>query len=223
MPCTAAKFVQTARAEIGYTETPVNRTKYGKWYGLDGEPWCDMFVSWVAHKAGCLEDIGGKHAYTPAHASWFMNRDQWGSAPRTGAIVFFDFPGGPDRISHVGIVESVTRQGGKVVAITTIEGNTQPGNTGDQRNGGGVYRRARPVRDVVGYGYPKFTPESTTRYVRCNTTHGARAFPSWLAPITGKWVAGKRYKLTPGKVGNWRKLIKEDGREAWAYASKLDL
>lgn len=41
-----------AASDDGYAETPAgsNRTKYGAWYGLDGNPWCAMAVShWFFH------------------------------------------------------------------------------------------------------------------------------------------------------------------------------
>jgi len=41
-----------AESHIGYVETPNNRTKFGKWYGLDGKPWCAMFVSYCMNQAG---------------------------------------------------------------------------------------------------------------------------------------------------------------------------
>lgn len=66
----AAKMVSVALAEVGYLEKKSasnldsktanagsnNYTKYGKWYGLDGQPWCDMFVSWCAY----MVDQGGE-------------------------------------------------------------------------------------------------------------------------------------------------------------------
>jgi len=33
------QIVTIAKEQIGTTEVPVNKTKYGKWYGLDGQPW----------------------------------------------------------------------------------------------------------------------------------------------------------------------------------------
>ena len=46
MGVSAKKILDTALAELGYRESPFgsNRTKYGQWYGLDGQPWCVMFV-----------------------------------------------------------------------------------------------------------------------------------------------------------------------------------
>ena len=46
-----------AKAEIGYTETPAdsNRTKYGRWFGMNGQPWCMMFIMWCFFEAGGYE------------------------------------------------------------------------------------------------------------------------------------------------------------------------
>ena len=51
---TVRELLDIARGELGYKETPANsnRTKYGAWYGLDGQPWCVMFVEWVFAQAG---------------------------------------------------------------------------------------------------------------------------------------------------------------------------
>ena len=67
---TANQILAIAAKEIGYTESPANsnKTKYGAWYGMNGEPWCDMFVSWVGAQAGA-QDIIGKFAYCPYHVN----------------------------------------------------------------------------------------------------------------------------------------------------------
>ena len=51
---TANEILAVARKELGVKESPAgsNRTKYGAWYGLDGQPWCMMFVQWVFDQAG---------------------------------------------------------------------------------------------------------------------------------------------------------------------------
>lgn len=51
---TASDVLSIARGEMGYTESPQgsNKNKYGRWYGLDGEPWCMMFVQSAAHRPG---------------------------------------------------------------------------------------------------------------------------------------------------------------------------
>lgn len=232
MACTRKKFLTKAAAHIGYRETPVNLTKFGKWYGMNGSPWCDMFVSYVAYECGAT-DIIGKFAYTPSHADFFKKKGLWGKTPKAGAIVFFDFPGdGVNRISHVGIVEKVL-PGGK---IQTIEGNTSPSNA---RNGGGVYRMVRSTSSVVGYGYPKFTPEPKPKPkpkpapkpvkapVKSVTTRPKKTVTASLlnirakAGLTGKVVAKvpKGTKLTIlGETKNWYHVKTPTGIKG--YASK---
>ena len=41
-------FMAIAEAQLGYREKGRNGTKYGTWYGLPGQPWCAMFISWCA-------------------------------------------------------------------------------------------------------------------------------------------------------------------------------
>ena len=165
---TANDVLNVARSQLGYVESPPrsNRTKYGQWYGMDGNPWCDMFVSWVAAHAGA-GDIIGKFAYTPSHANWFKQRGQWHSSPQVGDIVFFDFPGGMSRIEHVGIVEEVGS--GYILAI---EGNT---SLGDDRNGGCVMRRKRSG-GIKGYGRPAYAASSAP----ATPPKGPRTKTGWM-------------------------------------------
>lgn len=151
----AARLLEVARAQIGIVENPPgsNRTKYGAAFGLNGQPWCCQFVWWCFREAG-LEALIEKTAWTPGLATWFKLRGGWGTVPRVGAVVLFDFPGdGVNRISHVGIVEVANADG----SIVSIEGNTSSGTSGSQRDGGGVWRRTRKA-GIVGYGYPSYPP-----------------------------------------------------------------
>lgn len=148
--------LKLARLDIGLTESPPNsnKTKFGKWYGADGQPWCAMAVSyWFFHAGLPLPITTSKgFAYTPYGASWFKRNGRWTTKPQPGHVVFFDFPGdGVNRISHVGIVESVNSNG----SVVCIEGNTSRGTSGSQRDGGGVYRRTRST-GIVGYGIPDY-------------------------------------------------------------------
>lgn len=82
-------IIQVALAQVGYLEKRSNQelevktanagnqnfTKYGEWYGLNGQPWCDMFVSWCAEQAGEGAAVG-KFAYVPAHVAFFQKRGQ---------------------------------------------------------------------------------------------------------------------------------------------------
>jgi surface antigen len=142
---TVKDVLDRARSQLGVSESPPgsNRTPYGEWYGIVG-PWCAMFVSWCFYFEGLpLADGGGKgFAYTPSGAAWFQRRGKWTRTPAPGHVVFFDWPNdGVNRISHVGIVESVRADG----TVVTIEGNTS-----DK-----VMRRNRRV-GIVGYGVPSY-------------------------------------------------------------------
>ena len=48
------QVIAVGRSQLGYSESPrgSNRTKYGQFYGLNGAPWCAIFVSWVFYHAG---------------------------------------------------------------------------------------------------------------------------------------------------------------------------
>lgn len=157
MAGTAAAIVAKAASQIGTKESPANsnRQKYGEWYGMNGEPWCDMFVSWCAAQTGSA-DVVGKFAYTPSHAAWFKNKGMWlgrVSNPQPGDIVFF---ANSSRICHVGIVEK--RLG--ATQVQTIEGNTSL--SGSQSNGGMVCRKTRSLGalgsswHIAGYARPKY-------------------------------------------------------------------
>jgi hypothetical protein len=155
---TADDVLRIAAAEIGYKENPPNsnRTKYGKWYGLDGNPWCAMFLSWCFWQAGMplhIQTPKGFH-YTSTGYEWFKAHGALHQTPQRGDLVFFDFPGGHARVEHVGIVESVGNG-----YIVTIEGNTSGSNN---TNGGMVQRRNRALNSSVkGFGRPAYTQTKT--------------------------------------------------------------
>ncbi|MEU6999066.1 CHAP domain-containing protein [Nonomuraea sp. NPDC046570] len=144
------KLIDLLEKELGYAERSGAYTKFGDWYGKNIEfdadyssaPWCDMFLSWAADKLG-YQDWVGQFAYTVAHAKWFKEQDAWGTKPKPGALVFYDWSGSNriDKIDHVGIV---TRVEGNT--IFTIEGNI---------DGGVAKRKERDQSKVVGYGYPE--------------------------------------------------------------------
>lgn len=164
---TAKQLIGVAASQLGYKETPSgsNLTKYGKWYGMDGEPWCDMFVSWVANEVGMLDDIG-KFAYCPYHVDYFKKRGRWvkpgGAKP--GDICFFT---GGGVASHVGIVEWVDGD-----VIHTIEGNT---SVTSNDNGGAVMRRERMETGgfrIMGYGRPDYADEMEDDLIRIDIPSG---------------------------------------------------
>ena len=185
-------MLATARSQLGYQESVGNRTKYGAWYGLDGNAWCAMFVSWCAEQSG-NSDVIPKHAYTPSGAQWFAQRNQWGTAPRVGAIVYYRWPG-MGRISHVGIVEQVRADG----SIVALEGNTNPGGT--SRTGGGVYRVVRRAY-IAGYGYPRY-PEPELTYVEVDMSQ---------LPLLAEGASGEDVQTVQGLLLARARHIDVDG------------
>lgn len=137
-------ILRIAAGELGVTEHPAgsNRTKYGSWYGLDGQPWCMMFVQW------CYAQAGSPLPYKTASCSgllrWYRaNRpEQIVTDPQPRDIVLY-------RFGHTGILTGTAAE-----TVTAIEGNTSPGEAGSQSNGGGVYCRTRSKKQVTAYIRP---------------------------------------------------------------------
>jgi hypothetical protein len=149
----AQAVIDVALSQIGYIEAPVNRTKYGRYYGLDEQPWCAMALSWCHAQVGQSNLVNFStsrgYAYTPSGVAGFKARGAWGSAPRLGAHVFYQFSG--PRVHHVGLVVRIGDGW-----IEAAEGNTSRGSAGSQRDGGGFWLRRRSA-GIVGYGYPNYS------------------------------------------------------------------
>ena len=149
-------LIDIAKAEIGYTETGNNDTKYGNWYELNNQPWCAMFVSWCYDKAGLGAKVsaqsGKGFASCDAGLKWFAKNNKLipvGQA-KAGDIAFFQFDvdAQPD---HVGIVKWNNTA---LKYLQVIEGNTSSGKSGSQSNGDGVYLRKRNYSLVMAVARP---------------------------------------------------------------------
>ena len=90
-----------ARGQLGVTESPKgsNRTPFGAWYGLDGYPWCMMFVQWCFDQAGL--PLPCRTASCSELLGWYrkQRKEQVAASPLPGDIVIYTF-------GHTGIVES---------------------------------------------------------------------------------------------------------------------
>lgn len=152
---TAKNILDVARAEIGVKESPANsnNVKYNTWYygrSVSGSayPWCMAFVQWCFDRAGMR--LPCKTASCSALLNWYKQNlpaSVKTSAPHAGDIVIYNF-------GHTGIVESVSGN-----TITAIEGNTSPGTSGSQSNGGMVCRRTRQTYTVTAYIRPSYDKE----------------------------------------------------------------
>jgi len=162
-------IIEVAKKEIGTIEGPKdNETKYGKWSGVNFQPWCQSFVSWCAFTSGLDPKKYPKTASTVAAADFFKKNNRWADArnddPTPGDWIYFDFPDdGVNRISHVGLCIKNNGDG----TIQVIEGNTSGTAKGDQRNGGMCVEKTRAyvknkkgiLNAVVGWGRPVYAGE----------------------------------------------------------------
>lgn len=130
---------------INYVEEGSNDTIFGRWYGMNYQPWCAMFVSY------CYEvEAGGSPSFKQCQAYAYCpyivqdaraNRNGLSvtGTPLPGDLVLFDW--GWDGVhDHIGMFES-----GSSTHFKTIEGNT---STSNQSNGGQVMRRDRSKNDA---------------------------------------------------------------------------
>ena len=140
---TRQRALSAATKYLGVKESPSgsNRTKFGAWYGQDGQPWCAMFVSY------CYElDAGGSPSFAKASSYAYVpyvvsdGRNQRNglsvtSSPVPGDLVCYDwsYDGTYD---HIGLFEEWVGGG----TFNAIEGNT---SVSDNSNGGEVMRRQR--------------------------------------------------------------------------------
>lgn len=150
----ATDILAIARKELGYTESPAgsNRTKYGAWFGLNGQPWCMMFVQWCFRQADAQDLLPALTASCGALMRAAQEKGCWiTSGYQPGDVVIYDFPGNNVRTDHCGIVITQLTDG-----VRAIEGNTGVGN---DANGGQVMERTRPDRYILGAVRPHYDKE----------------------------------------------------------------
>jgi peptidoglycan hydrolase-like protein with peptidoglycan-binding domain len=209
-------IIEVAKKEIGTIEGPKdNETKYGKWSGVNFQPWCQSFVSWCAFTSGLDAKKYPKTASTVAAADYFKKNNRWADArnddPTPGDWIFFDFPDdGVNRISHVGLCIKNNGDG----TIQVIEGNTSGTAKGDQRNGGMCVEKTRAyvkhktlMNAVVGWGRPVYAGEENLPLLSKSTAAPApTAKPVAKKPVAKK-PASKVIKI--GAKGSGVKTIQE--------------
>jgi len=143
---------------LGYEEGDNNDTPFGKWFGLNHAPWCDMAVSKIYFDAGMIRAIAPKNkpkgfASCDEHLKYLAANGQLvpvGQA-RQGDLVFYQFDNDaqPD---HVGIVKGNNL---RLKYIYAWEGNTSGNNKGSQSNGGGFYLKKRGYGVIMAVARPK--------------------------------------------------------------------
>jgi len=143
-----------ALRHVGVRESPPgsNRTMFGRWFGVDGVPWCAIFASYCFDIGAGIVLCRGWHgagvgkrgvAYVPTLSAWLRATGRAVDEPRPGDLAVYDWDGGlPD---HVGIVVRRLDAG----RFEAVEGNTA---VADDSDGGQVMRRTRRDAQVLVFG-----------------------------------------------------------------------
>lgn len=108
----AKDIIGVALTQVGYVEGSGNITKYGSWYGMNGEAWCGMFVSWCANQAGIPTSVLPKYARSNPEGWGLKRLDGATYRPKPGDLFF------KKALTHVGIVYYLEGE-----YFYTLEGN----------------------------------------------------------------------------------------------------
>ena len=150
------KVIELCKASVGYTEGPNNDTTFGKWFGMNNQPWCAMSASKMYFDAGIIGSVANTKKGFASCDAWlkYLTKNNQlvpiGQAKR-GDLVFFQFDedAQPD---HVGIVKFHNT---KLKYIQVFEGNTSSGVAGSQSNGDGFYLKRRTYKTIMAVARPK--------------------------------------------------------------------
>lgn len=171
---TVRDMMEIAIRQNNYKESPAgsNNTKFGKWIGVNYQPWCASYEAWCGNEAS--KKYGGSNPiYPSANAAdiqdytvskrdgkWIMKKTGSVKAKlegfkkaKEGDIIDFDFGAGDSYRRHTGLV--IGTHGNCYI---TIEGNTTAqGKSGSQSNGGQVaIRTDRKYTEVCSIVRPKY-------------------------------------------------------------------
>jgi hypothetical protein len=150
------KVIELCKASEGYTEGTNNNTTFGKWFGLNNQPWCAMAASKMYFDAGMIGTVANTNKGFASCDAWlkYLTKNNQlvplGQAQR-GDLVFFQFDedAQPD---HVGIVKWHNT---KLKYLKVYEGNTSSGKAGSQSNGDGFYLKKRDYKTIMAVARPK--------------------------------------------------------------------
>ena len=155
VPDYAEWLIETAQAELGYTEESGGVTKYGAWAGYPTAEWCAEFLCWCVHRVDqnrgtrLLTNTYPNYSGTNVGRDWFLAQGRYiarvGSVPGWGAQWWKDSmepvaansyipqPGdwmflsdnAKGDTSHVALVEYCARDQDGEISVHVIEGNNQ--------------------------------------------------------------------------------------------------
>lgn len=191
MSNTADKVVKVALNEVGYLEKKsnsqleskianagsANYTKYGKWYGLNPDLWCAMFICWIFNEAygetAAKQLLAGKFsaACEEIRQNFISKCHYHTSNPKIGDVIFFKGTR-HSGANHIGLVIGVSNG-----TVCTVEGNTSGGSTVID-NGGGVAKKNYSVsyNKILGYGRPNYDGTDTKETLPNNKVNSSPAY-----------------------------------------------
>jgi len=150
------KVIELCESSLGYTEGANNDTIYGKWFGLNNQPWCAMAVSKMFFDAGIIKSVADtKKGFASCNLwlKYLAKNNQLvpvGQAKR-GDLVFFQFDADAEP-DHIGIVKNHNT---RLKTMQIYEGNTSSGKAGSQSNGDGFYLKKRTYATIMAVARPK--------------------------------------------------------------------
>ena len=185
LPAFVPQLLAVAIAELGYTEGPNNRTKYGEWSGDPNAAWCAEFVCWCVdqtdqrYATALLDAVYPNYGGQNIGRDWFITRGRFvyrkGNCPGWG----YQWLRGSDHLlskneyiprpgdlmffsynaagdtEHVALVEYSAYDANGNVVVHVIEGNN-PASV--QRN-----RYALNNSQVLGFGAAQDVVDTTMR------------------------------------------------------------
>lgn len=210
-----ADVITLAVADLGYKEGPNNDNKFGKWYGVNNEPWCAMAVSYWCHKGGLAAGTFAKAASCTVAMHWAIRNKMWISNPmagRAGDQAIYNARAGSSSPVHTGIVEASLGNG----VYRCIEGNT---NANGSANGDGVYRKRRKAERIIGFIRPNYAGIPLVRLSMLKpglTNPDIRIMQDALEKEFGITLKGAGHygPVTTSAVANWQMSLGFTGADA---------
>ena len=206
MTATLTSVINRALSQVGGYFP--GKSPYGVWYDdayggnkgvYDAAQFCAMGLSWVFAQEGAA-DIFPMHAYAPSGVAAWKAKGQWHDGTKgiqPGDVLYFDFPGEPNRVSHVGLALSSWKSG-----VDTVEFNTSGTAAGNQRNGRVVARKRRTA-SIVGYGRPNYSGGSTPPSAGVGGNYTSRPTKD-IQRLVGAQQDGSYGPDTTAKVKAWQ-------------------
>ena len=149
-------LMKICESHLNYQEGTNNDTTFGKWFGLNNQPWCAMSASKMFFDNDAIKSVSDKpkgYASCDAWLKYLTKNNQLvpvGQA-QAGDLIFYQFDADAEP-DHVGICKGHN----KVLKYMYVyEGNTSADGKGSQSNGDGFYLKKRTYGTIMAVARPK--------------------------------------------------------------------